>query len=63
MEIIHTTSITLSDEEKEAIQTIINAYDECICNDCFECSVCPLCLNNGKCLGLYCEEIKEKNKI
>lgn len=60
MEIIQTTSIILSDEEKKAIQTIIDAYNTCICNECFECDDCPLCLNSGRCLGMVCEEVRDK---
>lgn len=60
MEIIQTTTITLSDDEKRALQTIIDARNTCICNDCFECDVCPLRTNSGVCLGLLCEEIKER---
>jgi len=60
MEIIQTAIITLSDDEKRALQTIIDAHNTCISNDCFTCGVCPLCTHSGVCLGLLCKEIKER---
>lgn len=59
MEIVTTTSIALSDEEKEALQTIIDARNMCVCNDCYECEACPLHVQ-GECIGELCEIIKRK---
>lgn len=59
MEIVTNTTITLTQEEKEAIQTIIDARNICICNDCYECNVCPLNVD-GECIGDLCMVVKER---
>ena len=60
MEIIQTTSIKLSDEEKHAIDTIIDAYNTCVINDCFACEDCPLFVHkNMECLGQICDHLRE----
>lgn len=63
MEIIQTTSIKLSDEEKQAIDTIIDAYQTCVINDCFVCDECPLFVNKNKeCLGRICDDLRAEVK-
>lgn len=60
MDIIQTTSIELSEEEKTSITTIMDAYDTCACLDCFDCVECPLCVNDV-CVGKMCKTIVERN--
>ena len=59
MKIVTTTAITLSDEEKAALQTIKEARDECIREDFYKCEECPLYINCG-CLGDFCTVVKRR---
>lgn len=56
MNIITTIEIKLTDEEKKAINTIMDAYRLCISKACFECYECPLYVN-GDCVGKMCDTI------
>lgn len=58
MEIITTTSITLTNEEKDALKTLKSAYEQCESYDCFSCKDCPLYVEKH-CLGRLCELVKE----
>lgn len=62
MEIVTTTKITLSKEEKEALQTLENAFETCVYNDCFDCDECPLHLDNLQCLGELCARVRERSE-
>lgn len=59
MEIIQTTTISLTDEEKQAIHTLIEALNVCVSNGCYDCDACPLYVRN-QCLGQLCEYVEER---
>lgn len=59
MEIIQTTSIQLTDNEKEAINTLTEAYRQCLSIECMECDECPLYVDED-CAGKICERIFER---
>lgn len=61
MEIIQTTTITLTDDEKRAIHTIVSAYHSCVCKDCYECNECPLYVRE-QCVGQMCKYIEERKE-
>lgn len=60
MEIVITNSIELIDVEKKAIDTIVEAYHQCECYECFACDDCPLYVNKH-CIGALCEIIKRRD--
>ena len=64
MEIIQTTSIELEREEVEALKIIKTASEQCVFEDRFCCSSCPLSVEE-RCIGqlaeLILKEVKEKN--
>lgn len=59
MEITTVTTIELDDKETAALQTLKDAYIQCVCNDWYDCDKCPLYVANG-CVGMYAEKVLEK---
>lgn len=61
MKITHVTAIELEEEEKGALQTLENAYKQCITDDRIECDDCPLYDKlTDVCIGLLAERIRDK---
>ena len=59
MEIVKTIKIKLEDKEKSALQTLKDAYIQCVIDDLFDCDNCPLYHGDG-CIGMYADEILNK---
>lgn len=61
MEIIREIKINLEDTELAALQTLKDAYSQCVINDWYDCDECPLYIANG-CIGMYAEKALEKQE-
>lgn len=61
MEITQVTTITLEEEEINALQTLKGSHDQCYMNECFECEECPLYVKDT-CIGQYAELVLNKQK-
>lgn len=60
MEIVIINSIELTDDEKKAIDELMDAYHQCECSECYVCDDCPLYVNEH-CIGALCEIIKNRD--
>lgn len=61
MEIIQITTIKINEEERNALQTLKDAYRQCVSVSCFECNKCPLYVDDS-CIGMYADTALENEK-
>lgn len=60
MEITKVTTIKLEDAEIAALQTIKDAYINCVVADCFDCEECPLYIVDGGCIGMLADKVLDR---
>ena len=58
MEITQITKIKLEDAEMRALQTLKDAYKQCVTENCFKCDKCPLSVD-GVCIGVHADNALE----
>lgn len=58
----YTIKIDLEENEKEAVNVLVQAYNQCHMDDRIDCEDCPFYVDDIPCIPFLCTELKEKLK-